>query len=173
MRQIPALAALILCMCAAAPQAGAQRHEPYWQVGADYLSGPNELAAGIGSGPGYRFHLSESWHLAAEIRFLMMAGNRVSVGLGGAYGFRAGLWRPTIGVFSHLYLGQQFTIVDSNEPEPPALPTISLALLLSPLHFDDGRYSATVLAVSPAIAVTSKPLPFGFSITLLSVGARF
>jgi hypothetical protein len=173
MRQALALTALILCMCAATTQARAQRHEPFWQAGADFLSGPNELVAGIGSGPGYRFHLTESWHLAAEIRFLMMAGNRVSVGLGGAYGFCSGLWRPTIGVFSHVYLGQEFVIVNSNEPEPPALPTISLALRLSPLHFDDGRYSATVLAVSPAVAVTSKPLPFGFSITLLAVGARF
>lgn len=144
-----------------------------WQAGADFLSGPKELVAGFGSGPGYRFHVSESWQLAAEMRFLMMAGNLVSVGLGGAYGLRVGLWRPKIGLFGHVYFGQRLVIVDSNEPEPPALPTISLALHLSPLHFDNGRYSATVLEVSPAIAVTSQPMPFGFSITVLSVGARF
>jgi hypothetical protein len=173
MRQIAALTALMLCLCTTATRARAERHEVYWQAGADFLSGPHELVAGFGGGPGYGYHVSESWCLAAEMRFLMMVGNRVSAGLGAVYGFRSGLWRPTIGVFSHVYLGQEFVIVDSNEPEPPALPAISLALRLSPLHFDDGRYSATVLAVSPAIAVTSKPLPFGFSITLLSVGARF
>lgn len=173
MRQILALATLVLCMCAGTPRAGAQRHEPYWQAGADFLSGPKEVVAGIGSGPGYRFHVSESWRLAAEMRFLMMAGHRISVGVGGAYGFRSGLWRPTIGVFSHVYLGQPLVVVNSDDPEPPALPTVSLSLRLSPLHFDDGRYAATVLDVSPAIAVTSQPWPVGFSITFLSVGARF
>jgi hypothetical protein len=172
-RSIVAIAAVILGLIAVVPRAHAERHEVYWQAGADFLNGPRELIAGLGSGPGYRFHVSESWQLASEVRFLMVAGNRVSVALGGEYGFGSGLWRPSIGIFSHVYFGHKIAIVDSDDPEPVALPGIAFALRLSPLNFSNERYTATALAVSPAVAVTTSPFPVGFSITLLAVGARF
>lgn len=172
-RGIVVMTAVILGLIAAVPQARAERHEVYWQAGVDFLNGPRELIVGLGGGPGYRFHVSDSWQLAGEARFLMMAGNRVSVALGGEYAFGSGSWRPSIGVFSHVYLGHTVAIIDSDNPEPVALPAIAFALRLSPLHFSNERYTATALAVSPAVAVTSSPFPVGFSITLLAVGARF
>jgi hypothetical protein len=173
MRSMLAMAALILGVTAVVPQARAQRHELYWQAGADFLNGPNELIAGIGGGPGYRFLASESWQLMAETRFLVMAGNRVSMAVGGAYEFGSGSWRPSVGIFGHLYLGHRLLIIDSDDPEPASLPAVALALRLSPLQFTNARYSVTALALSPAVGVTSSPLPVGFSLTLLAVGARF
>jgi hypothetical protein len=175
MRSVVNVTTVILWLLLVAPQARAERHELYWQAGADFLNGPRELIAGLGSGPGYRFHLDDSWRLASEVRFLVVAGNRVSLALGGEYGFDLGAdsWRPSIGIFGHVYVGHQLLIVDSDNPEPAALPSMAVSLRLSPLHFSDEHYSATVLAVSPAVGVTSSPMPMGFFITVLAVGARF
>lgn len=173
MRRIIALTAVLLGTIAVVPRAQAQRHEVYWQAGADFLNGPRELLVGLGSGPGYRFRVAESWQLTTEARFLMMAGNRVSLAVGGAYELGSGAWRPTIGVFSHLYLGHRVLVIDSDDPEPESLPTIALALRLSPLEFHDMRYSVSALSLSPAVAVTGSPLPVGFSLTLLAIGVRF
>jgi hypothetical protein len=177
MRSALVVTAVIVWLLALAPRAHAERHELYWQAGADVLTGPRELVAGIGSGPGYRFHAREPWRLVGEARFLIMAGNRVSLAIGGEYDFDfdfgSGSWRPSIGIFGHVYLGHRLVIVDSDDPTPVTLPTMALSLRLSPLHFMNERYSATALALSPAVGVSSRPWPVGFSITLLAVGARF
>lgn len=173
MRSIIAWMALLLGTTAVVSRAHAQRHEVYWQAGADFLNGPRELLVGVGSGPGYRFQVAESWQLMTEARFLVMAGNRVSLAVGGAYELGSGAWRPSIGIVSHLYLGHRVLVIDSDDPEPDSLPPVALALRLSPLEFHDMRYSVSALSLSPAVAVTSSPLPVGFSLTLLAVGIRF
>ena len=72
-----------------------------------------------------------------------------------------------------MYFGHKVALIDSDDPEPVAVPGVAFALRLSPLHFSNERYSATALAVSPAMTVTSSPSSVGVSITLLAVGARF
>lgn len=172
-RSVLMTAAVILGLVSVVPEARAERHEVYWQAGVDFLNGPRELIVGLGGGPGYRCHLSDAWQVAGEARFLMAAGNRAAVALGGEYSFGSGAWRPSIGLFSHVYFGHKVAIIDSDNPEPVAVPGVAFALHLSPLSFRNQRYSATALAVSPAVAVTSSPFPVGVSITLLAVGARF
>jgi hypothetical protein len=173
MRHTVALLLALLCPRVAGAEPQAQPHEFYWHAGADYLAGARELTAGLGSGPGYRLHLSENLEMAGEMRYLVLAGNRVTLAAGGAYAFRSGFWRPSIGIFGQVFLGQRILVIDSDHPDPVSVPAVSVSLRLSPLQFRSGRYTATVLAVSPALGVTSRHIPVGFSIVLLALGARF
>ncbi len=154
-------------------QSSVSRHEVYWHAGVSYLSGPQRLIVGLGSGPGYRYDVTDTLSIASKLEFLVLAGNTVSLSAGAEYAARTGVWRPSLGSFVRMFGGSHLTVIDSDRPELPTVPLMSVDVHLSPLRFRNQRFSTDLLALSLSIGLDQTSWATGFSLTLLAAGIRF
>jgi hypothetical protein len=147
-------------------------HEVYVTTGFDLYASDRRVIAGLGGGPGYRFHFTN--HLAAHVEghWVSYLGSAFLGAVGGTYDFRFHDWEPSLGLQAIVVAGDQIEVTSSSHTDPAPRAAWAVQARVAPLRFRHAPFVVSVLGFSYGYGddAKSRATAVGFSIIEIGLG---